>query len=179
MFGPLVGSVLVEHRRFSGDRGDRLGDSTYRRLQAWQLAGLVLGVLAARWLPGAAMPGPDWLWPVLGCLVGIAGVVLRWWAIRVLGTQFTRELRAGDDHRLVDVGPYRHLRHPSYTGAILMLAGVGIGLGNVLSLAACVVLPTIGYVQRIGPEETLLRDRLGESYAAYAARTRRLLPGLW
>ena len=53
-------------------------------------------------------------------------------------------------------GPYRYLRHPSYTGAILMFAGVGIGLGNALSFAACVVLPAIGFVRRIPHEEALL-----------------------
>jgi hypothetical protein len=76
VFGPLVGSVLVENRRFHGDARRRFNDRTYWQLQAWQLAGLLLGAIAAKTLPGAAMPGPDWLWPVLGCVVGLAGVGL-------------------------------------------------------------------------------------------------------
>jgi protein-S-isoprenylcysteine O-methyltransferase Ste14 len=83
------------------------------------------------------------------------------------------------DHRLVVGGPYRHLRHPSYTGAILMFVGVGVGLGNWLSLAACLVLPAVGYVQRIPREEALLRQELGEPYAEYARHTDRLVPSLW
>ncbi len=130
VFGPLVGSVLVEHRRFRGDARERRADRTYWHLQAWQLAGLLLGVLFAKKVPGAAFPGPDWLWPVLGCAVGLAGVSLRWWAIRTLGAHFTRNLQVATDQRLVTAGPYRRLRHPSYTGAILMFAGVGLGLGN-------------------------------------------------
>jgi protein-S-isoprenylcysteine O-methyltransferase len=114
-----------------------------------------------------------------GCAVGLAGVALRWWAIRTLGAHFTRQLQIGQRHRLVDDGPYRHLRHPSYTGAILMFAGVGIGLGNALSIAACVILPAAGYLQRIPREEALLRSELGEPYSEYASRTPRLVPGVY
>ena len=66
-----------------------------------------------------------------------------------------------------------------YTGAILMLAGVGLGLGNALGLAACVVLAAIGYIQRIPREEALLRRELGEPYAEYASRRCCLVPGVY
>jgi len=179
VFGPLVGSVIVENRRFRGDTRRRYTDRTYWQLQAWQLAGLVAGVLVAKLLPGAALPGSEWLWPILGCAVGLTGVAVRWWAIRTLGARFTRELQIASDHAVVNDGPYRHIRHPSYTGAILMIAGVGVGLGNALSFAACLVLPAIGYLQRIPHEEALLCRELGEPYVEYARRTRRLVPGLY
>jgi protein-S-isoprenylcysteine O-methyltransferase Ste14 len=60
----------------------------------------------------------------------------------------------------------------------LMFAGVGPGLGNALSLVACFVLPTIGYIQRIPREEKLLRHELGEPYIEYASEHRRLVPGV-
>src|SRR4051794_35409756 len=165
VFGPLVGSVPAENRRFTGDAQRRYADRTYWQLQAWQLAGLFAGVLLAKRVTGAALPGAPWLWVVLGCAVGSSGAGLRWWAIRTLGKQFTRTLHVAADHELVVEGPYRRIRHPSYTGAILMLAGVGVGLGNALSLATCLVLPAIGYLQRIPREEALLRKELGEPYA--------------
>jgi protein-S-isoprenylcysteine O-methyltransferase len=84
-----------------------------------------------------------------------------------------------DDHRLVVDGPYRRLRHPSYAGAILMFTGVGIGLGNAVSVTALVLLPAIGFIERIPHEEALLRESFGDSYTEYARHTRRLLPGLW
>lgn len=180
VFGPLFGSVVVENRRFRGDVGRRWTDRTYWQLQAWQIAGLLLGVLFAEEAPDAALPGAAWLWPVLGCAVGLAGVALRWWAIRTLGAGFTRNLQLGPDHRLVVDGPYAHLRHPSYTGALLMLTGVGVGLANALSLAACLLLPAVGYALRIPHEEALLLRGLGEPYVAYTRRTRRrLVPGVW
>jgi len=179
VFGAPVGSMLIEHRRFRGDIRRRWSDPTYWQLQAWQLAGLLLGIFLAKEAQGAALPGNEWIWPVLGCAVGLAGVVVRWWAIRTLGVHFTRNLQIAADHPVVTDGPYRQLRHPSYTGAILMFTGIGIGLGNALSLAACLVLPAIGFVRRIPHEEALLSAKLGEPYAEYAGRTRRLIPGIW
>lgn len=179
VFGPLVGSVLAENRRFSGDVRRRYTDRTYWELQAWQFAGLFSGVLFAKEAPGAALPRSQWLWVVLGCAVGLIGVTLRWWAIRTLGGQFTRNLQVDADHVLVVGGPYRYIRHPSYTGAILMLAGVGLGLGNALSLGACLVLSAIGYIRRIPREEALLNRELGEPYIEYASNKRRLVPGVY
>ena len=179
VFGPLVGSIVLENRRFRGDVRRRASDRTYWLLQAWQIAGLAFGVLAAKRAPGAALPGAGWLWPVIGCVVGLAGVALRWWAIGTLGQHFTRSLVVEANHRLVVDGPYRRLRHPSYTGAVLVFTGVGIGLGNSLSLLVCALLPTVGYVQRIPREEALLRSQLGEPYAEYARHTHRLVPGIW
>lgn len=179
VFGPLVGSVVLENRQFRGDARRRASDRTYWLLQAWQIAGLAFGVLFAKKLPGAALPGAEWLWPVIGCAVGLAGAALRWWAIHTLGEHFTRNLQIDANHELVVDGPYRRLRHPSYTGAILLFTGVGIGLGNWLSLVACALLPTVGYSQRIPREEALLRSKLGEPYAEYARHTHRLVPGIW
>ncbi len=179
VFGAPVGSMLVEHRRFRGDAGRRWSDPTYWQLQVWQIAGLLLGILLAKEAQGAALPGNEWLWPVLGCAVGLTGVVLRWWAIWTLGAYFTRNLQIAEDHKVVVDGPYRYLRHPSYTGAILMFAGVGLGLANTLSLAACLVLPAIGFIRRIPHEEALLQAELGEPYVQYSSHTWRLLPHVW
>ncbi len=179
VFGPIVGSALGESRHFRGDSRRRRADPTYWRLQAWQLAGLLLGVLAARSVGAAALPEPEWVWPPVGCAIGLAGVALRTWAIASLGAQFTRYLEVREDQRVVVDGPYKYLRHPSYTGAILILTGIGVGLGNALSVVACCAFTTVGYLERIKREETLLRDELGDDYGRYAARTRRLVPGVW
>ena len=179
VFGPPVALLLLEYRRFRGDRGRRAADRTVWRLEAWQLAGLVLGVASAKALQDAAFPGNAWLWVGVGCGISLAGIAFRLWAIRTLGAHFTRYLQVADDHRLVVDGPYRRLRHPSYAGAILMYTGVGIGLGNAVSVAALVLLPAIGFIERISHEEALLGESFGDSYAEYARHTRRLFPGLW
>jgi len=79
----------------------------------------------------------------------------------------------------VTTGPYRLVRHPAYAGAILIFAGIGIGLANIVSIVLCTALPAAGYAERIPREEALLCERLGEPYADYAAGTRRLVPRVW
>ncbi len=179
VFAPPVALLLLEQRRFRGDRRRRAADRTSRRLEAWQIAGLALGIASAKALPDAALPGNGWLWVGVGCGISVAGIALRLWAIRTLGTHFTRYLRVADDQRVVVDGPYRRLRHPSYTGAIVMYTGVGIGLGNAVGLTALVLLPAIGFIERIPQEEALLGERFGDSYTGYARQTSRLIPGLW
>ena len=71
------------------------------------------------------------------------------------------------------------MRHPSYSGAILAFAGYGICVGNWLSLALVVVPVSWAFVRRIEVEEEALAAALGEAYRAYAARTRRLVPGIY
>jgi protein-S-isoprenylcysteine O-methyltransferase Ste14 len=99
--------------------------------------------------------------------------------VRTLGRFFKVTVGVEDDQPLVDTGPYAVLRHPAYTGFLLSCVGVGVALDSWLSVASALLLPTIGVLRRIGHEEALLRNELGASYASYARRTRRLVPGVW
>jgi protein-S-isoprenylcysteine O-methyltransferase len=63
---------------------------------------------------------------VTGTVVIAAGIVFRWYAIWVLGRFFTRDVAIREGHRIVRAGPYRLLRHPSYTGYLLAMVGIGI-----------------------------------------------------
>ena len=80
---------------------------------------------------------------------------------------------------VVRAGPYAAIRHPSYAGNLLTLAGFGIVLENWASLAAVVVIPLVAHLPRIRVEDALLVDRLGDPYREYAATTARLVPGVW
>jgi protein-S-isoprenylcysteine O-methyltransferase len=114
--------------------------------------------------------------PAIGLAVFGLGVLLRWYAIIHLGRFFTVNVAIADDHRLIDTGPYRWLRHPSYTGWLMVVTGLGLCLGNVVSLAILVVA-TLGLILwRIGLEEKALRAAFGEAYDAYARKTARLVP---
>jgi protein-S-isoprenylcysteine O-methyltransferase Ste14 len=179
VFGPFLVAAISEGPRFRGDLQRRAADPSYWWIQVWQLLGLGLALFAAARFTGASLAGGIWVWAALGCAVGISGFSLRAWSIASLGAAFTRNLQVTEAQRVVTTGPYRYLRHPAYTGAILLFAGIGIGLDNALSLAVCSVLPAIGYLQRIPREEALLRRQLGRDYDDYARRTHRLVPGLW
>ena len=127
----------------------------------------------------ASLPGGD-TWPVVvGLTMFWIGVAIRAWSIRTLGRFFRFEVVVLSDHRVIDTGPYRLVRHPSYTGGVLAFTGVGVALDNWLSIASLLVLPLIGYLQRIELEEAVLRAQLGEEYRRYKRRTKRLIPGVW
>jgi protein-S-isoprenylcysteine O-methyltransferase Ste14 len=64
-------------------------------------------------------------------------------------------------------------------GLLVALVGLGIALDSWLSLLALFALPLVGVLLRIRAEEAALSDALGERYASYAARTDRLIPGVW
>jgi protein-S-isoprenylcysteine O-methyltransferase Ste14 len=120
------------------------------------------------------------VWPVVVGLTLLAlGLGLRGWAVVTLGRFFTHDVRVEAGQPVVQSGPYRLLRHPSYTGALVAFAGIGIALDNWLSLASLVLFPLVGFVVRIRREETALTTELGDAYRSYSARTSRLVPGVW
>ncbi len=105
----------------------------------------------------------------------LLGLVLRWCAISVLGRSFTVTVGIRAEQRVVERGPYQYVRHPSYTGSLLTIAGILLCCTNALSLLSF-LLPIAGYAYRIRVEERAHIEGLGEPYRAYMRRTRRLIP---
>ena len=141
------------------------------------VAGINLGFRAAG-VPGATIANGAALgWIGVGLLT--AGAALRLFSILTLGRLFTFAVTVQAEHHVVERGPYHYVRHPSYAGGLLGLVGAGIALDNWLSVAALLLLPLAGVVVRIRYEEAQLRRGLGQPYVDYAARTARLIPGLW
>jgi protein-S-isoprenylcysteine O-methyltransferase Ste14 len=140
--------------------------------------GASLLALAAAWLNDSLDIG-GWAPLIVGVILIAAGIALRLWAILTLGRFFRRIVVIQEGHRVVTEGPYRYVRHPSYSGALLSMLGIGIALGNVVSILICLVVPALGYISRIPTEEAELERGLGEQYRAYCARTARLIPGVW
>jgi protein-S-isoprenylcysteine O-methyltransferase len=114
-----------------------------------------------------------------GAALAWSGIAFRLWAVRTLGRYFRVTVTTQDDHRLIDTGPYRRLSNPSYTGALATLAGLGLAIGNWLSLAALVLLPMAGFAIRIRVEEASLARRFGDSFAAYRRARWTLIPFVW
>ncbi|MFL6518982.1 MAG: methyltransferase family protein [Chthoniobacterales bacterium] len=108
-----------------------------------------------------------------------AGLILRWWAIVTLGRFFTVDVTIERDHELVERGPFRWVRHPSYTGVLLAFLGWALTLRNWAAIAVVLVPIFVAFVRRMNVEEEALRGALGERYAEYMARTKRLMPGVY
>jgi protein-S-isoprenylcysteine O-methyltransferase Ste14 len=147
----------------------------------WMVVGSLAGLALAFGLSGTGprLPGPDWLPVAVGLAVIAAGTALRYWSVHTLGRFFTVNVGVAEGQRVVDSGPYALLRHPSYTGMLVVYLGVGIALDSWPSVAAAVVLPTLAVLNRIEHEETMLREELAPAYEGYQRRTKRLVPGVW
>jgi protein-S-isoprenylcysteine O-methyltransferase Ste14 len=113
-------------------------------------------------------------WVGIGLMVG--GIALRFWATRVLGRFYTRTLRAAAGQTVIDRGPYKVLRHPGYSGVLVMWAGAGLATLNWVAVTAVIVGMSGAYHYRIRCEEEMLRSALGQPYETYMARTWRLVP---
>ena len=133
------------------------------------------GLVVALWPLGPHLP-VGYPWRAASVAVFALGTVLRWWSIIHLGRFFTVDVAVATNHRVIDTGPYRVLRHPSYTGLIMQYAGWALALNNVLAVPVVLVPVCLSLLYRIRIEESALLGALGESYAAYCARTKRLVP---
>jgi protein-S-isoprenylcysteine O-methyltransferase Ste14 len=183
-FDLVVGAFFLSEVsiRLRSDRnrlGSRLDRSSLLVVQATVLGGVAAAVLLARRAPGAAIGKARWPVFVAGLVLICAGIALRQWAVATLGRFFTIDVRVQPGQTVVEGGPYRWVRHPSYTALILTFLGLGLALGNWASLAVLAVLPTAGLVYRIHFEERALLDKLGEPYRRFAASRPRLFPGVW
>ena len=128
--------------------------------------------------PDAVIGGGVWSFS-LGVLIAWLGLLLRWWSFATLGRYFTVVLQTRADQPVIERGPYRVLRHPSYTGLLLAFSGCGLMVGNWVSAASSVALLLIALVHRIRIEERALNAALGDRYRTFAAGRARLVPFLW
>jgi protein-S-isoprenylcysteine O-methyltransferase len=142
------------------------------------IVSLWFGIQMVWVLPSATVPYPRGFY-LFGFLLFLGGLILRWYSIGYLGRYFTVDVSISAEHKLIDSGPYRYIRHPTYTGALLAFVGLGFCFGNWLSILFLTV-PIIGaFLWRIQIEERALTDALGEDYRVYTRCTKRLIPWIY
>jgi protein-S-isoprenylcysteine O-methyltransferase len=176
LFGSLAESLLAVRRRDSGVPQDR---GTKWIIVLALRAGIVAAVLIAFLVPGLRAGANDWWTLGLGVAIVLAGVALRAWAIVSLGRYFRREVTIEPGQRLVRRGPYRLLRHPSYTGLLLSCFGLGLAFGSWVGALVALVVVFAGLLPRIRVEERALAVAFGSEYGEYARATARLVPWVW
>jgi protein-S-isoprenylcysteine O-methyltransferase Ste14 len=111
-------------------------------------------------------------WICVGLIA--AGFAFSWWARIHLGQLWSGQITMKADHRVIDTGPYRIVRHPIYTGILLAVFATAAAKGTALALVAAVLI-TLGVWMKARLEEGWLRRELGpDTYDAY----RRLVPML-
>lgn len=129
---------------------------------------------------GVALPlwQPTALLAVAADTCAIGGLVILLWARRALGRQWSATVALKEGHLLVTAGPYARVRHPIYSGALLLCLGTALLLASVASFAA-LALVAFGLCCKARAEERLLCEHFGRDYPTYRARTKMLIPAIW
>jgi protein-S-isoprenylcysteine O-methyltransferase Ste14 len=154
------------------------------------LAVICLSIIFFLFLAGISSFKPGWIrlntrfWPntlalrIISDVMVLIGLIIALWARTVLGGNWSGLPTFRENHELIERGPYRFVRHPIYTGILLMILGTAIISGRgwaFLTLIICFLI----YWQRLRQEEALLTKHFPETYPAYKARTKALIPFLF
>jgi len=114
-----------------------------------------------------------------GLIVLMAGLAIRCIAIVTLGKAFSANVAIKSAQTIQRTGIYSVLRHPSYSGLLLIFLGIGLHSRNWLALAVAFLPSTAALLYRIRIEEAVLNTKFGPEYAAYSRVTKRLVPGVY
>ena len=175
----LVLETFASITKRSGDHSKARDRGSLLLIFVFFWVALTLGFSLSFLLPHAAILWNRRLVFFIGIGLMLAGIAFRWYAMRVLGCFFTCDVAIQAGQTVVAVGPYRYIRHPSYSGALITQMGLGLALGNWAALFAILASMGIGYAYRMAIEEEVLVTALGEPYKEYMRRTRRLIPYLF
>ena len=172
----LISELLLTATRRSRSRtGTRQDKSTLRVLWLVIMASVTVGIYVTEHWPKGALPQGG-RFAFAGVVLFIGGLLLRWWAIVTLGRFFTVDVTIEKDHELVERGPFRVVRHPSYTGVLLAFVGFALSLRNWAALLVILLPISAAFIRRMNVEEDALSRALGSRYISYMVRTKRLVP---
>ena len=114
-----------------------------------------------------------------GLMLVIAGFIIRWTAILQLGKSFTVDVAITDVASLKTDGLYKLVRHPSYSGLLLIITGFSITMNSFYSYIALLVPVFLAVCYRINVEEKVLIGEFGDNYNRYKVKTKKIIPGIY
>ncbi len=167
-----VGSAIIPYLRRHGtkikkeDRGSRLLLSV----------GMYISIIVAFYFTfNNIVLLPTWAF-YLGIFLMILGIFIRQWSIAELGVFFSVDVGTQKGQKVVNKGPYKLVRHPSYTGLLVTLIGIGLALQSLAAVIIIILVFSLTFGYRINVEEKLLISKLNGEYIQYMAKTKRLIP---
>ena len=135
-----------------------------------------LGFMNAPWMRGV-------LWPrtlatgLLADALALAGLVVMLWARVTIGRNWSAGVVLKEQHELVTRGPYRWVRHPIYSGLLLMALGLAIWRGQYSGFWGLLVFVILFWI-KARAEERLMIEHFGDAYRDYRRRVKALIPYL-
>ena len=142
-----------------------------------EIGGWIIAINGPSLAPALSWRGHGWI--AAGLVVWWCGIALRAWSFRTLGHYFTFVVMTSHDQPVIDSGPYRIVRHPSYLAIELCMVGVGLTFSNPVSLVGATLATLVGLVVRIRVEEEALHAALGNRYGDFCRTRKRLVPFVW
>lgn len=157
-------------------KNNPVGDPTKRSLVL--LAWISTAIPLCLWAYWGKHAVPD-RYTIAGACLMAAGISYRFWALKVLGRFFSRNIEIQPGHRLISKGPYRLVRHPAYTGSLLIFFGQSLFLGQPLVAFVSVASFFLAYTHRIEVEEIQLYRQFPREYDDYRRRTKKMIPFIY
>jgi protein-S-isoprenylcysteine O-methyltransferase Ste14 len=108
-------------------------------------------------------------------VLAVAGLIIAMMARRTLAGNWSKAVAFKKDHELITTGLYRYVRHPIYTGVLLMILATALYIGT-LSAGIGFVTIVLGIGFKLRAEESLLTKHFPREYSAYKERTKALIP---
>src|SRR5574340_39796 len=182
VLGTGIVFLLRRQRFWESDTGgavvkEEKGDKSFWFISLGMLAGFFFSPLEYLYLPAILPRNAGFTAAGLG--LAILGVGLFVWARRTLKKNYSGHISVNSRQELSRTGPYRIIRHPAYSGYLLMTLGISLGYSSLAGLISTLVLliPSLAYRMKV--EEKLLSAYFGEDYRQYRNTTKRIIPGIW
>ena len=146
------------------------------------LYGLITVGYALSFSIGATRIGRIYNWNTffaIGMTLFVIGLMIRIHSLLTLKQYFTYSVAKVENHKIIETGLYKFIRHPGYLGQLIIFIGISTSISNWLSILAMMLPITLGYLYRIKVEERFMLEQLGEDYLNYQERTKRLIPMIY
>jgi len=112
---------------------------------------------------------------VAAAILCVCGLVLCFWARAVLGRNWSGTITLKENHELIVRGPYRLVRHPIYTGLLVMVIATVMQQGHVAAITGLILVFASFWI-KLTEEEELMRKQFSDQYLAYVERVKRIIP---
>ena len=148
----------------------------------WLLYSLITVGYALSFSIGATKIGRIYYWDTffaIGMTLIVIGFIVRIHSILTLKQFFTYFISKVENHKIIETGLYKFIRHPGYLGQLIIFIGISISISNWLSILFMMIPVTLGFLYRIKVEEKFMVEQLGEDYLNYQERTNRIIPMLY
>lgn len=113
----------------------------------------------------------------IGLIISVIGAIIACASRYILGKNWSLSVQRKENHQLIQDGIYKIVRHPIYTGLLLLFIGNAIIVGDYRAIIA-VLIVFISLWLKLKKEEKMLTETFGTKYTEYKNQTKALIPFL-